>query len=79
MRRLDSVAVFSRFAGKQAFGEVLRRHINWSANYIDRGGDLRGTGMQKEELKEVIEELRSMTEAYSLDAYDQEGEQNDGV
>jgi hypothetical protein len=79
MRRPESVAVFSRFAGKQAFGEVLRQHISWSANYIDRGGDLRGTGMQKEELKEVIEELKLVAEAYTLDAYDEEVGQNDGV
>lgn len=62
----SSLNVFS------SFGKVLACHADWADGYVRRGGDLRSAGVDSDEIKEVIEGMRAIIEAYTI------GEENGG-
>ena len=58
------MAIYSTLKVQRSFGRVLEAHRTWCEGYMRRGGDISSTGMEMDEIKEVLEELRVIETAY---------------
>ena len=65
-RIVQEASVFSSLTVESSFRKVLACHADWAEGYVRRGGDLRRTGMESDETREVIEGIRSVIEAYTV-------------
>jgi hypothetical protein len=64
---MQEASIHSSLNVLSSFGKVLAYHADWADGYVRRGGDLRSTGIDSDEIKEVIEGMRSIIEVYTVD------------
>jgi hypothetical protein len=69
-RSIQEASVHSSLNVQSSFGKVLACHADWADSYVRRGGDLRSAGIDSDEIKEVIEGMRAIIEAYTVDVED---------
>ncbi|CCA66495.1 related to MtDNA inheritance protein Dml1-Laccaria bicolor [Serendipita indica DSM 11827] len=62
--QLNSVPIYSTLEVRKSFGRVLAAHTTWCDEYIRRKGDIGSTGLELDEMKVVLEELRAVEEVY---------------
>lgn len=66
-RRVESVSTFSVLETRAAFGRILERHASWCEHSLRKGQNtnMDGSALDADELKEVVEGLRSTAELYA--------------
>ena len=66
-RRMESVSTFSVLETRAAFGRILEKHASWCEHSLRKGWNMAGAGpeLDADELKEVVEGLRTTAELYA--------------
>jgi hypothetical protein len=63
--RVESASTFSVLETRAAFGRILERHASWCEHSLRKGWNVIGPALDADELKEVVEGLRTMAELYA--------------